>query len=625
MHIPDGYLGPQTYLPALVVTVAMWSAGLARLRRTLRQREVPMLALSAAFCFVLMLFNVPVPGGTSGHAVGAVLVAILLGPWAAMIAVSLVLVVQALLFGDGGITALGANCLNMAIICPFLGWSVYRLIAGASPATAARRWIAAAAGGYVGLGGAAIAAGVEFGLQPLLAHDAAGHALYCPFGLSIALPAMAISHLLVFAVIEATVTGLVIAYLQRTAPALLVPEIAETPPPRALLPRLALVLGLLVLLAPLGLYLPAHFHAGSAWGEWSGDELRTVITHLTGRAEMPAGLLRAEEHGWKAPLQDYALPGQDAAPLAVLSRSYILSAALGAGLLVLLVLGARKLLARDRSAGSLAGRGAGGMRSALGSLARLLAELLAHEETARQPGLLQGLDARVKVLGMLGVLVAATLVQRLPLLALAYAGCLLLAGLSRIPARRVLRAWLVVPGFSAAVMLPALLNVVTPGKPLATLWPGVAITDAGLETVARFVLRTAVCVTLALLLAATTPLNRLLRGLRALGVPVLFIALLNMMARYLTVLVQAAEEIHLAKISRSMAAETVRQQQAWVAAGMGALFRRTQRLGDAVYLAMRARGYTGEAYLLDEPRWRPREWVFLAGAIGVAAGLVMFR
>ena len=180
-----------------------------------------MLALGAAFSFVIMMFNVPIPGGTTGHAVGAVLVAVLLGPWAACIAVSVALVVQALLFGDGGITAIGANCLNMAVIMPFLGYGAYRLVAGKSEAKSRRRWLGAAVGGYIGLNAAALATAVEFGIQPMIAHDAAGRALYGPYPLKIAIPAMAIEHLLLFGFVEAVVTGLVLAYIQRTEPSLL--------------------------------------------------------------------------------------------------------------------------------------------------------------------------------------------------------------------------------------------------------------------------------------------------------------------------------------------------------------------------------------------------------------------
>jgi len=221
MHIPDGYLGPPTYVAAYAVAAPFWAAASRKLNRTLRQRQVPLLALGAAFSFVIMMFNVPIPGGTTGHAVGAVLVAILLGPWAACVAVSIALILQAFIFGDGGITCIGANCLNMAVILPFTGYGVYRLIAGRSDARSSRRWIGAAVGGYVGLNLAALAAGTMFGIQPLIAHDAAGRALYAPYPLQVAVPAMALEHLLVFGVVEAVVTGLVVMYLQRSDPSLL--------------------------------------------------------------------------------------------------------------------------------------------------------------------------------------------------------------------------------------------------------------------------------------------------------------------------------------------------------------------------------------------------------------------
>ncbi len=260
------------------------------------------------------------------------------------------------------------------------------------------------------------------------------------------------------------------------------------------------------------------------------------------------------------------------------------------------------------------------LRRALGSFARLLAEMLDNEAVAGRSGWLQGVDARAKIVGLLALLIVATLVHGLATLALAYALCLLLAAVSRIPARRLAVVWLAIPLVSAAIMLPALLNVVTPGRPLVTLWrsPLLTITDAGVLVASRFVLRTAVCVTLALLLAATTRTARLFRGLRALGTPLLFVMLLGMMERYLALFVRAAEEIHLAKISRSITSGTVRQEQAWVAAGMGALFRRTQALGDAVYLAMVSRGYTGEVHLLDAPGWAATDWAFLLIALGLA-------
>jgi cobalt/nickel transport system permease protein len=132
MHIPDGYLSPQTTIPVLAGMVPVWAVALRKVKKTLSAKRIPTLALCAAFSFVIMMFNVPVIGGSSAHAVGAVFIAILLGPWAATISVSTALLIQALVFGDGGILTFGVNCLNMAVIMPFAGYYIYKLIAGNS-------------------------------------------------------------------------------------------------------------------------------------------------------------------------------------------------------------------------------------------------------------------------------------------------------------------------------------------------------------------------------------------------------------------------------------------------------------------------------------------------------------
>ena len=132
MHIPDGYLGPATCGFFYAVMLPIWTVASKIVKKTLKAKQVPMLAIGAAFSFVIMMFNVPIPGGTTGHAVGGVLVAILLGPWAACIAITVALVIQALLFGDGGITAIGANCFNMAFILPFVSFYLYKAISSYS-------------------------------------------------------------------------------------------------------------------------------------------------------------------------------------------------------------------------------------------------------------------------------------------------------------------------------------------------------------------------------------------------------------------------------------------------------------------------------------------------------------
>lgn len=221
MHIPDGYLGPQTYGLLYGVMVPIWALASKLVRKTLRQRQVPLLALASAFSFVVMMFNIPIPGGSTGHAVGGVIVTILLGPWAALIAISIALVIQALLFGDGGITAIGANCFNMAFVMPMVGYLIYRLISKGAATTSRRRWIAGAVAGYIGLNVAAFTTAVMFGLQPLLEKGPDGRPLYFPYPLEVAVPVMAAQHLLFFGIVEAVLTALLVIYFQRSDPSIL--------------------------------------------------------------------------------------------------------------------------------------------------------------------------------------------------------------------------------------------------------------------------------------------------------------------------------------------------------------------------------------------------------------------
>src|SRR4051812_17052802 len=164
-----------------------------------------------------MMFNIPVPGGTTAHAVGGTLIAIVLGPWAAIIGVSLALIIQALFFGDGGILAIFANCLNMGIILPFLGYFSYRLIAGGAPLLSTRRVWAAGIGAYLGIAASALAVGLELGVQPILFNEG-GHPLYNPYGLAQTIPAMLVSHTVGASLVEALITALGLAYLQRQYP-----------------------------------------------------------------------------------------------------------------------------------------------------------------------------------------------------------------------------------------------------------------------------------------------------------------------------------------------------------------------------------------------------------------------
>ena len=280
MHIPDGYLSPSTCATLAVAAAPFWYIALQRVKKALSSRMVPLISIFAAFSFVVMMFNLPLPGGTTGHAVGMGIATIVLGPWGSIIAVSVALILQALLFGDGGILAIGANCFNMAIVGSLVTYVLYRWFAGRSALSAPRRIMAGALAAYIAINVAALVAAIEFGVQPLLFTDANGVPLYSFYPLAVSVPAMLIGHLTIAGIAEAVATGGIIAYLQKadigllkfTAPNARMTETATTEVGREAMPkrRRGLVVGLIVLalLSPLGL-----LAAGTAWGEWSGDQL----------------------------------------------------------------------------------------------------------------------------------------------------------------------------------------------------------------------------------------------------------------------------------------------------------------------------------------------------------------
>lgn len=222
MHIPDGYLSPSTCATLGVAMLPVWYRALDKLKKALDVSRIPVLAMGAVFSFLIMMFNVPIPDGTSAHAIGATLIAIVLGPWAAVVAMSVALLIQAVVFGDGGILAFGANTFNMAFIAPFVGYYVYRFIcANASPGSK-RQIIAGAVAGYVAINIAALAAAVELGIQPLLFTAADGTPLYCPYGLQVSVPAMMLAHLTIAGFVEGVVTAAALKFIARQSADLVV-------------------------------------------------------------------------------------------------------------------------------------------------------------------------------------------------------------------------------------------------------------------------------------------------------------------------------------------------------------------------------------------------------------------
>lgn len=207
MHIPDGFLNAATAAGAYVVSAGGVAYSLRRLAGKLGEKQIPMVGVMAAFIFAAQMLNFPVAGGTSGHLVGGALAAILLGPWTGLLIMTCVLLVQAIIFQDGGITALGANVLNMGIIAVFLGYYFYnitlKLFKGKAFAEAAGGFVA----GWVSVFVAAVACAVELALSGTSP-------------LSIALPAMAGIHALI-GIGEGLITALVLGFVKATRPDLL--------------------------------------------------------------------------------------------------------------------------------------------------------------------------------------------------------------------------------------------------------------------------------------------------------------------------------------------------------------------------------------------------------------------
>ena len=358
MHIPDGYLSPSTCATFYLFAATGWYAALKRIKRLLATRAIPLISVFAAFSFVVMMFNVPLPGGTTGHAVGVGIAAIVLGPWGSILAISIALAIQALFFGDGGITTLGANCFNMAIVGSFTAYVVYRMIAANSKLESRHRVLAAAVSGYVAINASAFVTAVELGIQPMLFHDASGTPLYAPYPLHVAIPAMMIGHLTFAGLAEAAISAGMVSYLQRAdlgllrgvsgfaqAPGTIVADASPADSPGQRSPgqlsprRLWWAVALLMLFTPLGI-----LAAGTAWGEWSSADLmnphtREQIGAASGNhappSSVPVGIEKLSTV-WTAPFPGYA-PRFIKSP----AFGYLLSAMFGVGFMVLASLVAR--------------------------------------------------------------------------------------------------------------------------------------------------------------------------------------------------------------------------------------------------------------------------------------------
>jgi cobalt/nickel transport system permease protein len=241
------------------------------------------------------------------------------------------------------------------------------------------------------------------------------------------------------------------------------------------------------------------------------------------------------------------------------------------------------------------------------------------EELAAINGALQRLDPRVKVVGLLALIVAVALARNILVILALFGVALLLALLSHVPLRTLAaRVWLGALLFTGTLALPAIF--ITPGEIVYRLpllgWP---ITAQGLGGATYLISRVETAATFSLLLILCTPWIHVLKALRVLRVPVVFVVILGMTYRYIFLMLQTARDMFESRQSRMVGALDSADRRRLASASVGVLLSKTFQLSNEVYMAMLSRGFRGEVHTLDEFQMQPRDWAWLAGFAGVSA------
>jgi cobalt ECF transporter T component CbiQ len=255
----------------------------------------------------------------------------------------------------------------------------------------------------------------------------------------------------------------------------------------------------------------------------------------------------------------------------------------------------------------------------IAGLAEAMERALYAEELAKIDGLLQRLDPRVKLIGMLALIVAAALSRNILVILGLFATAILLALLSHVPIRTLAtRVWLSALLFTGLLALPAIF--ITPGRVLYRLpllgWP---VTAQGLGAASYLITRVETAATFALLLILCTPWTYVLKALRVLRVPVVFIVILGMTYRYIFLMLQTARDMFESRQSRMVGTLEGADRRRLASASVGVLLGKSFQLSNEVYLAMLSRGFRGEVYTLDEFQMLARDWAALAGFVALAA------
>ncbi len=241
------------------------------------------------------------------------------------------------------------------------------------------------------------------------------------------------------------------------------------------------------------------------------------------------------------------------------------------------------------------------------------------EEVARKDGLLQKLDPRVKIIGLLALILDVTLARNLFTILFVFAVAVLVALLSAVPIRTLAsRAWLSALAFTGTITLPVIF--ITPGDVLFRLpLLGWTITAQGIGSALYLITRVETTVTLSLLLVLCTLWTHVLKALRVLGVPVIFVVILGMTYRYIFVMLETARNMFEARQSRLVGSLNGAESRRLAAASVGVLLSKSFYLHSEVYLAMQSRGFRGKVYTLDDFAMHRQDWIALAAFLLIAA------
>lgn len=582
MHIPDGFIDAPVSLAAGVIALIGIAICLRGARRQLDERTAPLAGLVAVFVFAMQMLNFPVAAGTSGHLLGGALAAILVGPYAGALAVSVVILVQGLLFADGGLSALGLNIINMGLITAVVGWFVFRFvirIGGTSrPAVLSAAFIA----GFVSVPVSALGFVVEYALGGTGTVSLGAVTL-----------AMVGTHLLI-GIGEGIITMLTVGAVFFARP-----DLVYGLHDRAV----------------------AAAQAGRrrAWGlVWAGLALSLLIAGVASyyASSSPDGLEKvAEDQGFldqattsanaTLPTADYGVAGVSDARLSV-----GIAGVFGVVVLALIVFALFLLIARSRRGEPTPAHQHG---HDVGERLYVHRHSFVHQ-----------LPPEVKTVAAVAFIFMVIATPNKAFWAFGVYAVLLLAviAIARVPVSIILPRMIVeVPFLLFAAIMPF-----TGPAPTVTFL-GMELSTVGLLAGWGIIVKGTLGVVTSILLAATTPARDLLLGLERMHVPQLLVQIASFMLRYVHVVGDEMHRMSLARQARGFEATGVRSWPVIAQSG-GTLFIRSYERGERVHLAMLSRGYTGRIPELAPHHTTPRDWITalllpLVGALVLIAARVM--